>query len=637
VKPAILFIGGGPLQEPACRTARALGAEVLLIDRERAPHCGSLAAEHVMLDGTDVPGIVGAAEQLARRYRIACSHANNEFSLPAAAACNELLELPGPRSAAVTRCAYKPLMRRLLARHGVAIPVGAADLSRAAERRPGDLPRRLPFVVKAAQGAGSVGVARIESVEDWQAYCQTLHGDVSLVLEDLLVGSHHDVQGAMIRGELRGVSIADRLFGPSVLRPREGVEISPCLPVRGVYPSGLAACARAAIARLTERAAHALGIDDSPIKADVVWTSSGPVIIEVGPRFHGEIVSAFLVPAASGEDPIGDWFRYALRGVWSWTPPRVARTSVWTAILPERHCRVRSEARSEAEAHPDVRALVWRFGRSTGDGRYLDNRAVRGLVVTAAGAREPALRAADRVLANIHSVLGEPDEADAPPRHATTHFYDALYARTLERYPAEAVVSFVERNLAALRAAPVLDLGCGAGRHLRLLAQRSVRALGLDPARRGLVEARREIGELGELGKPGQGGLVCGRAAHLPFADAVFGGLLAWESLFYGSATDLVRAVEEALRVLRPGAPFLMSFKSREDYRVRDYPEVQSGVHEVEGGQWMAFVCDDDLEALLGPRCESLAIETLARSHDNGRKLRVNLIATGVLRAKEES
>jgi biotin carboxylase/SAM-dependent methyltransferase len=625
MKPAILFIGGGPLQEPALRAARALGAEVLLVDRDPAPHCAPLATEHAVLDGGDVSGILCAAAAWSARYRIATCHGNNEFALPAAAACNELLDLPGPRPAAVLRCAHKPLMRELLARHGVAIPEGGALLG-----RPGaDLPRPLPFVAKAAQGAGSVGVARIASRADWQRYGAALRGPTPLVVEAWVAGTHHDVQGVMVGGVLRGVAIADRQFGPKVLANAPDVEVSECLPVRGVYPSALAACGRAAIAELTERAARALGIDDSPVKADVVWTPDGPVLLELGPRFHGEIVSAFLVPAASGEEPIRDWFRYALGGVWWPTPAERAHTAVWTAILPERDRRVRAGARAEVAGRPDVRALVWRFADNTGQGAYADNREVRGLVVTANAGRERALREADRVLAAIQRGLCEPyTPAVVAPDVATQRFYESLYARSVERWPAEPVASFVERNLVLLREAPVLDLGCGSGRHLWLLEQRGVRGVGLDPARRGLAAAREWAGLRA---------LVRGRAGRLPFADASFGGLIAWESLFYGDADDLVKCVGEALRVLRPGAPFLISFKSTQDYRVREYPEVLSRVHRIEGEQWMAFVDPEDVEALLAPHSESLAIETLARSHDNRSRVRVNLIATGVRRAKEET
>jgi ubiquinone/menaquinone biosynthesis C-methylase UbiE len=91
----------------------------------------------------------------------------------------------------------------------------------------------------------------------------------------------------------------------------------------------------------------------------------------------------------------------------------------------------------------------------------------------------------------------------------------------------------------------VLDIGCGAGAFLRLLADRGVEAFGLDAsdvliglARSRLPEADLRVGEM----------------EVLPYDDDTFDLVTGFNSFFF--ANDMVAALREAGRVARPGAPW---------------------------------------------------------------------------------
>ncbi|MCW3159456.1 class I SAM-dependent methyltransferase [Micropruina sonneratiae] len=97
----------------------------------------------------------------------------------------------------------------------------------------------------------------------------------------------------------------------------------------------------------------------------------------------------------------------------------------------------------------------------------------------------------------------------------------------------------------------VLDLGCGYGRILDQLVSRGMRAVGLDLSMTQLERCRGVHA----------GSLVNASATALPFADEVFGGVLALGSIdSLTRLSELSSAVTEVARVLEPNAPFWLNF-----------------------------------------------------------------------------
>jgi ubiquinone/menaquinone biosynthesis C-methylase UbiE len=92
----------------------------------------------------------------------------------------------------------------------------------------------------------------------------------------------------------------------------------------------------------------------------------------------------------------------------------------------------------------------------------------------------------------------------------------------------------------------VLDIGCGTGRLLDLLHDRSSVAVGVDASTRMLLTAKRL--------RAGPH-LVCGMAERLPFAAAVFDVATATLSLRHWQ--DPVRGIGEVARVLCPAGLFV--------------------------------------------------------------------------------
>lgn len=105
----------------------------------------------------------------------------------------------------------------------------------------------------------------------------------------------------------------------------------------------------------------------------------------------------------------------------------------------------------------------------------------------------------------------------------------------------------------------VVDVGCGAGRVARHLADAGLRLLGVD-----LSPAMVGVARLLHAGLP----FAAGQAGALPLRTGTAGGLLAWYSLIHLPTEALAEVFAEFARVARPGALVLVAFQAGQGQRV---------------------------------------------------------------------
>lgn len=109
----------------------------------------------------------------------------------------------------------------------------------------------------------------------------------------------------------------------------------------------------------------------------------------------------------------------------------------------------------------------------------------------------------------------------------------------------------LQRELPMLRAGQVLDIGCGTGFPLTMLAARlgpAVMITGIDPWENAVLRAQRKIAALGLENAC----IILGDATATPFAEAHFDLLVA--NLAINNVADPDALFRECLRVLKPGA-----------------------------------------------------------------------------------
>jgi ubiquinone/menaquinone biosynthesis C-methylase UbiE len=126
-------------------------------------------------------------------------------------------------------------------------------------------------------------------------------------------------------------------------------------------------------------------------------------------------------------------------------------------------------------------------------------------------------------------------------------------------YPDENLVRLLSKAFPGAQdrsRATALDLGCGSGRHLRLLSDMGVATIaGLDTSFGALMLSRKACPSL----------LVQGNNMSLPFKNNTADIIIAWGSLHYNLKSDLPAMLAEIQRVLRPGGHFLSTLRSSRD------------------------------------------------------------------------
>jgi SAM-dependent methyltransferase len=128
--------------------------------------------------------------------------------------------------------------------------------------------------------------------------------------------------------------------------------------------------------------------------------------------------------------------------------------------------------------------------------------------------------------------------------------YVARISGELEHKPLDR--QLLDRFAGRVRAlGPACDLGCGPGHVARYLHERGVRVMGIDlsPA---MAEAARRLNPAIEFAQ--------GDMRSLPIEDGALGGIAAFYSIIHVPRPEVVTALVEMKRVLRPGGLLLLAF-----------------------------------------------------------------------------
>lgn len=172
------------------------------------------------------------------------------------------------------------------------------------------------------------------------------------------------------------------------------------------------------------------------------------------------------------------------------------------------------------------------------------------------------------------------------------------------KYPSEHAIRFLHRHSAQTPnvCSLALDIGCGAGRHLRLMREMGYQAYGLDCAENAL-----------RWDRANSLSVVIRDFTDIGFADNLFDVALAYGVFYYGTPTDMRMAVNEMHRVLRPGGQGLVKTRTPHDWRALGIP-----AGEPEHGMAMTFLQEDEIADVFA-RFASVSVE-LTETSSQARK-----------------
>jgi biotin carboxylase len=216
-----------------------------------------------------------------------------------------------------------------------------------------------------------------------------------VIVEEIVNGHHCDVNGLFINGEFHRCGIMDRFFSEPPYH----------YPIYGVQPSKLSEREESEVYRLVESAANVLGVQDGPIKGDVIYTADGPVLLELTPRFHGDVSTQFVTPSAIGFNPVELWFDI-LNGKGLTPVHRKTSYAGWKALFADDVGTIQSiEGVSKALEIPEVTDIF--ISKSIGDviPQAIDNRAMCGFIWAHAQDLDTLLNKMEKAASKINFIV----------------------------------------------------------------------------------------------------------------------------------------------------------------------------------------------------------------------------------------
>ena len=148
-------------------------------------------------------------------------------------------------------------------------------------------------------------------------------------------------------------------------------------------------------------------------------------------------------------------------------------------------------------------------------------------------------------------------------------------------YPLDHVVRFVftyfPRNREQRKKLKLLDVGCGAGRHVVLLSQEGFQAYGTDISLEGVRAARDWLKSENLPALVEQAEM-----SVQPFHDNIFGGIICSGVLNYNTISGMKKTIAELHRILKPLGIMAVITRTIDDYRFGKGTKIEEHTYQLD-------------------------------------------------------
>jgi len=304
----LLIIGAGLQQIRAYQRAKELGLRAVGTDQNPNAPAFAYADERLLCSTRDPEETLTVVRAYAKKNAIhGVMTIANDVPLTVASVA-EHLGLPNIGVASARRVSHKAVMKSCFEAAGVPTPRYVVMRNRD-EFLAAVASRGFPLILKPSDGRGSKGVLFLDETIDLNWAWNTSSAACAngeLMLEECAAGPQVSVESIFIDDRYVPIAFADRNYDRVPQTKPYIVEDG------GVIPSAIDVITQQKISRLVETAARALGIHWGSVKADIVLTESGPVIIELAARLSGGFLATHHIPLAYGVDLVGTVIRVSL-------------------------------------------------------------------------------------------------------------------------------------------------------------------------------------------------------------------------------------------------------------------------------------------------------------------------------------
>jgi biotin carboxylase len=289
----LLIIGASILQLPAIMKAKEMGFRVGVVDYSPGAIGISYADDYFDYSTIDADGILQAAYSF--RPDGIMTLASDMPILPIAVVANKL-GLPGLSVDSAIKATHKGEMMKAFKNHQIEAP-WFYIINNPEEMVFLKSKITFPCIIKPCDNSGSRGVVMVENIMDLDAALQyslkyTRGG--SVIIEEFLSGNEVSVEAITADGVTHILAITDKI----TTGPPHFVEIGHSQPSKHSETDQIK------IKDLAIRAIKSLGIINAPAHVEIMLTSTGPKMIELGARLGGDNITTHLVPLSTGIDMV---------------------------------------------------------------------------------------------------------------------------------------------------------------------------------------------------------------------------------------------------------------------------------------------------------------------------------------------
>lgn len=193
------------------------------------------------------------------------------------------------------------------------------------------------------------------------------------------------------------------------------------------------------------------------------------------------------------------------------------------------------------------------------------------------------------------------------------------------KYPSESVVQYAFRNFKRDGNTKVLDLGCGAGRHIFFMAKENIIPYGIDISEEG-VRYTRELLKRYKFDNFAKN-IIVGDFTNLKFENNYFDGIICYGVLYYSKKEQIEKSVEEIYRVLKEDGKALIVVRNTKDYRFGLGKEIEKNTFIIdendsnkcaynESAMIMHFFTEEEIRSLFY-EFSKVEIDILSETHEN--------------------
>ena len=292
----ILILGAGLMQKPAILSAKELGYKVVVVDADKTAVAIPLADEFYQIDLKDKEGILTLAQRLkaSEEGLAGVFTAGTDFSASVSYVC-ERTGLAAHSFEAATNASIKTQMRECFKKCSVPSP----EFERVSKEDIGDgllekllKKMSLPLVVKPVDNMGARGCRMVRTKEEFLPSVKTAvecsRTGVAIV-EEYMEGPEFSIDALVYQGKfiVTGFAIRHIKYEPYFIE------------VGHTMPAVLDKKMHDELISVFALGAKAEGLSCGAAKADIKYTSKGPMIGEIAGRLSGGYMSGWTYPYAS--------------------------------------------------------------------------------------------------------------------------------------------------------------------------------------------------------------------------------------------------------------------------------------------------------------------------------------------------